>query len=458
MQALSTPLSTPIVPPPAALITKYDRPAPRYTSYPTAMQFHAGVTAGDVQGWLAELPENEAVSVYIHFPYCQNLCLYCGCNMKVTNNAAPKQYYLDMLVRDIARTAKFIGTKLKISTLHFGGGTPTYMPPSGIAQIMAAVHEHFDFMPDHEFSVEGDPRHLDDAMIAALANASVNRVSLGVQDTNPVVQKAINRIQPLEMTANAVKRLRAAGITKVNLDILYGLPCQTLESITQTVADVVALNPDRLAAYGYAHVPWMKKHQTVLEQYPMPDAHTRAAMLAKATSDFTAAGYATIGIDHFAKPDDPLVQAFHHRTLNRNFMGYTTDHADTLLGFGCSAISQLPQGFAQNTAQVGEYQAMVADNRLPIVRGYAYQSQDIVIQQLIRKLMCFFEVAEGEIPLNIRANALARMAELEADGIVVREAGMVKIPPAMRTFTRLAAACFDQYLPAPSAQAHSKAV
>ncbi|MCP5404625.1 MAG: oxygen-independent coproporphyrinogen III oxidase [Pseudomonadaceae bacterium] len=446
------------------LLARYDRPVPRYTSYPTAPHFHEGVGVSAVAGWLAELPADKPVSVYLHTPYCKSMCLYCGCNMKVTHNPQVVSNYVSYLIREMGHVARLIGTKLKVSTVHLGGGTPSYLPPHALELLFDALHGHFDVQDGAEISMEADPRTLGPEMIVTMGRLGFNRVSLGVQDTNPTVQGYIGRIQPHKLNVAAVQGLRAAGIGAINLDMVYGLPGQTTESFRQTIQDVLELAPSRIAMFGYAHVPWMKRHQVVLEQYPRADSAERLEMFAMAGDMLAEHGYVPVGLDHFALPDDPLAVAAGNGTLHRNFMGYTTDDAETLLGFGASSISSYPQGYAQNVTEVKDYLQRVGDGILPVAKGIALTPRDRLARRLIEDISCNFACdteaavqSTGVDDAAYLAKARENLAPLMADGLVAVDGGRVCINPQGKPFTRVVAACFDDYLGKGSGR-HSAAV
>lgn len=439
------------------LLARYGRPVPRYTSYPTALQFNGTVDAARVEGWLAAVDGSQPVSLYLHMPYCKKMCLYCGCNMKVTHNPAVITEYVGYLMREIAMVAGKVGKRLPVSVVHLGGGTPNYAPDHALELLFQCLRANFDILPTAELSLEADPRHLDPATIVTLARLGINRASLGIQDTNPAVQSMIGREQPHTLNIAAVEGLRAAGIEAVNVDLVYGLPGQTVQGFAASMGDIIALNPSRLALFGYAHVPWMKKHQQVLEQYPRADSAERWRMFETATAMLTAAGYVAVGIDHFAKPDDPLAEAAADGKLGRNFMGYTTDTADTLLGFGASSISSFTEGYAQNVTAVADYTARIAGGILPVERGVAVTARDAALRAAITALVSNFQydmAALGELEGDIRP----RLAPLEDDGLIRLDGRRLHITPAGRPFARVVAACFDDYVQPAAANRHSQAV
>lgn len=431
------------------LIARWDGRIPRYTSYPTAVAFHSGVDAATVDGWLAALDPSVPVSLYLHVPFCRRMCWYCGCHTVVANTAAPVEAYARDLISEARLLAARLPGRMRLAHVHWGGGTPSILGPDAWRRVDAAIRELFDVAEDAEIAVELDPRTMTAKMVAALAETGVTRASLGVQDFDARVQEAVNRIQPFTMVADAVARLRGAGIEALNLDLMYGLPHQDELSVARTAREALSLAPDRIALFGYAHVPWMKRHQRLIEERDLPDAVSRLAQFQAASSVFAAAGYAVIGLDHFAKPDDRLALAASEGRLRRNFQGYTDDAAPVLLGLGASAISALPQGFAQNAAAVPDWRAAVFAGRLPVVRGIAPTAEDRLRAALIERLMCGMALDIGAVcrehgnrPTRF-ATALARLDAMAADGLLVREGWRLRVTPVGRVFLRSIAAVFD---------------
>lgn len=438
------------------LLAKYDRPVPRYTSYPTAPHFHGGIGPDNCRSWLAELPPHVRLSLYIHVPFCQELCWYCGCHTTVARRYRPVAEYQDLLLRELDLVSAALGGGRPVGHIHFGGGTPTMLAPDDLRALGERLRERFDVADAAEFAVEIDPRRLTPEAVAALAAIGVNRASLGVQDVNPEVQRAINRWQPFTLVERAVGWLRAAGIRGINFDLMYGLPYQTTARVRASVDAALALRPARLALFGYAHVPWMKRHQRLLEEAMLPDAAERAAQFEVAAARLEAAGYVAIGLDHFALPDDSLALAQRQSRLHRNFQGYTTDDACALLGFGASAISALPQGYVQNAVPIPEYRDAIRKGRLATVRGIRVSADDRLRRGIIERLMCDFAV-----DLNGSAGSLA--AELEAlepfraDGLLTVDDGLIRVGPAGRPLIRTICAVFDAHLQRGLAR-HSRAV
>ncbi|GGE47302.1 oxygen-independent coproporphyrinogen III oxidase [Marinicauda pacifica] len=431
---------------------------PRYTSYPTAPHFGPEVNAAVYARWLGELDPAKPVSLYLHVPFCRTMCWYCGCHTKATRRIDPVDAYAEVLLREIDSVAARCPERLKVSHIHWGGGSPTYLPPERFAELMARIRERFNVLEDAEIAVEVDPRIFSDAMATAFARSGVNRASLGVQTFDEIVQKAVNRIQSVDLVADCLARLRAVGIEAVNLDLLYGLPLQTEVSCRQTVAQILDFAPDRLSVFGYAHVPHMKPHQKMIKDPDLPDARERLAQSDAIAEELTKASYVQIGLDHFARAGDPLAMALDARTLRRNFQGYTTDTANAIIGLGSSAIGWLPQGYVQNTPMTHDWERRVLESWLPIARGYELTPEDRMRRDIIEQLMCFLSV-----DLEAVSNAHAILVEMpdlsgfEAEGIVSVDGLRITIAPDYRPLARSVAAAFDRRL-ATSTARHAVAV
>ena len=436
---------------------------PRYTSYPTAPHFHAGVDAATYESWLRQLPDGTPLSLYIHIPFCDTLCWFCGCNTKVVNLYSPVASYLELLRSEIAQIAAIVGKTHLVTHIHFGGGSPTLLRPDDFETLTRWIRDCFHVAPDAEFAVEIDPRGLGDAMIDALAKAGVNRASIGVQDIDPVVQRAVNRIQPFDTTRDVIAKLRAAGIGDLNVDIIYGLPHQTVEHVEKTVAAMVSLRPNRLAVFGYAHVPHMKKHQALIATAALPSVEQRIAQYDHAQSALIAAGYEAVGLDHFALPDDAMAIAARNDRLKRNFQGYTTDAAPALIGIGASSIGSLSQGYVQNQTDVPAYRQAILAGQLATARGVELREEDRVRRAIIERLMCALHVdlsavavAHGYAPEHF-ACEMSQLKELETLGFVQLNGTMISVPANERAAVRLVCALFDEYLD-PAAARHALAV
>ncbi len=427
------------------------RRAPRYTSYPTAPHFTDDVGPDAVSRWLGELPE-EPASLYLHVPFCDTLCWFCACRTQGATKRAPVTRYLEFLEAEIAHVARLLPRRQKIAHMHWGGGSPTVLAPEEIARLAQVVRDAFDLTDDAEIAVEIDPRDMTEARLDAFAAMGLNRASIGVQDFDPKVQIAINRMQGWEMTRDVIEGLRARGVKGVNVDALYGLPYQTTESLRRTLEQLIGLAPDRVALYGYAHVPWMARRQRAIPEEALPGAAERLAQADLAARLLTDAGYVPVGIDHFARPGDGLARAQASGGLRRNFQGYTDDPHPTLIGLGASAISRLPQGFCQNAPATADYQNRVEAGTLPVIKGRALTLDDRVRADAIERLMCDFRF-DGEA-LRARygdfaAPCLADAADLLAGPMGARVApdgaGGFSIPPQERIWTRLIASAFDAY-------------
>lgn len=351
---------------------------PRYTSYPTAPHFSAAVGPSTYAEWLRAIPTTATASLYLHVPFCRSMCWYCGCNTMVAKRDEPIAVYESALRCEIDMVSRQIGRRLQVGHIHFGGGTPTIMAPESFVDLVGSLRHSFFVLPSAEIAIEIDPRTLTRAMIAALGASGVNRASLGVQSFDPLVQKAINRVQSFEQTAAATHGLREVGVAGINFDLIYGLPHQNVASCLDTVRRSIELRPDRLSVFGYAHVPSFKTHQRKIQDTALPDSlerYDQACVIGEALKD---AGYVQIGLDHFALPADPMTIAFREGRLHRNFQGYTTDANDLLIGFGASAIGQLPQGYIQNAPQVRAYEEKIASGSLATVKGYGLDRKSVV--------------------------------------------------------------------------------
>jgi oxygen-independent coproporphyrinogen-3 oxidase len=434
------------------LTAAYDQRLPRYTSYPSAAHFTPAVSDPTYAEWLGAIPADEALSLYLHVPFCAELCLYCGCHTTAVRRYAPIADYVGLLLREIDLVAERIGEPRKVSHIHWGGGTPTILSSAHLLGIMESLRGRFEISPNAEIAIEIDPRTLAFEQVGALAAAGVNRASLGVQDFDATVQRTINRIQSYEETARVAGWLYDAGFAGLNLDLMYGLPHQTVDSVAKSVAQALTLAPDRIALFGYAHVPWMKRHQALLPEEHMPGAAERLRQAEAASELIGSAGYVAIGLDHFARPDDPLAEAQRNGRLRRNFQGYTTDTAATLIGFGTSSIGRLPGGYVQNASRTVAYRSAIASGRLATVRGFVLSEEDRLRAAVIERLMCDLAVDVGRIaaesgrdPADFQRElgAIDRMAE---DGIVSREGLKVTVPEEARPYLRNVCAVFDRHL------------
>ncbi|ANV22943.1 oxygen-independent coproporphyrinogen III oxidase [Agrobacterium pusense] len=434
------------------LLHKYSGAVPRYTSYPTAPHFHEGIDNTTYRGWLGALGHRNRLSLYVHIPYCDRLCWFCACHTKHTLKYEPIAIYLEALKQEIAAVGALVSPDAVVSAVHFGGGSPTMLDPQDMQDLMDCLRRHFTFGLAPEISVEMDPNDLDDSRYDALAAIGMSRASLGVQDFDDKVQKTINRIQSFEQTKSVVDAVRARGVHSVNCDILYGLPFQTCETLKRTVDQIVSLAPDRIALFGYAHVPWMKKHQSLIPEHALPDVAERYRQMTMAGEMLRQAGYSQIGIDHFARPTDTLSQAAEAGALRRNFQGYTTDTADALIGLGASSIGRLPQGYVQNMVATGEYQRMVGEGGLAAVKGIELSQDDHLRSHVIERLMCDFSIdlsdlqhRFGKVSHSVRDQA-QQFAAGDRDGLVRLDADIFAVTEVGRPFVRNIAAIFDTYL------------
>jgi oxygen-independent coproporphyrinogen III oxidase len=435
------------------ILNKYQRQrAPRYTSYPASPHFKKGFGAADYQRWLEGLPPDASLSLYMHLPFCRSMCWYCGCHTTVVRGDDPLWTYLSALSQEITHVARHVPQGARVQHLHLGGGTPTLMPIEGLRSLITILRQHFCCAPEMEFAIEIDPRTLTQAMAQALGEVGVTRASLGVQSFDPTVQEAINRRQPFSMTQQATTWLRDAGIAAINLDLIYGLPRQTVQSCAETADLAVRLSPARLSVFGYAHMPAFKANQSRIDEKELPDAPARLQQRRIIEERLLAAGYIAIGLDHFAHPDDPLAKAALTGALRRNFQGYTTDSAQALLGFGASAIGRLPQGYAANAVSIAAYLKAMHDTGWAIERGHAFQGDDRARAAIIEALMCRFCVDLSEIASHYGHDAedLApdpeRFADMLADGLAERNGDVITIPKHARPLARSVASLFDVYL------------
>ena len=428
----------------------FDARVPRYTSYPTAPHFNSTVGADDFRAWVESIAAGARISLYLHVPFCRRLCWFCACRTQGTNSDDPVRAYAEVLKAELAILKAHLPKGVTLSRLHWGGGTPTMMPPEVMEDVARTV---FDIVPlgdGAEFSVEIDPNEIDDARLDALAAAGMNRASIGVQDFDPAIQKAIGRDQSFEVTKMAIDKLRARGIASLNADILFGLPHQNRQRIAASVQKLLSLGPDRVALYGYAHVPWMARRQVMIPSDALPRPEERLRLFETARDLFVADGYDEIGIDHFALPGDGLAIAAREGRLRRNFQGYTDDTADTLIGLGASSISRFPQGYAQNAPGTSAYTRAVRDGRFATAKGHEFRGEDVLRARLIEALMCDFRIDAAEIRSRFGLSE-AQLAALFAPAsrdfgemVEITDAGLV-IPERARPLTRMIARTFDAY-------------
>ncbi|MDF3056266.1 MAG: coproporphyrinogen oxidase [Rariglobus sp.] len=449
------------------LLRKYAGPAPRYTSYPTANHFTDNLAAFDPAGLIAEdnRPGAGALSLYVHLPFCQSRCWFCGCTNLITRQQSAADAYLDDLEREIALVRRRLDPARAVTQLHLGGGTPTFLSETQLRRLGAILHAAFSFEADAEIAVEIDPRHLEAGQVAALREMGARRASIGVQDTDPAVQMAIHRVQPPALNERAFTLLRNAGFNSINVDLIHGLPKQTVSTFARTIDDVLGLAPDRLSVFSYAHVPGLKPAQRIFdEQGVLPELNEKLRMQVLARERLLAAGYVDIGMDHYARPNDELAIAARNGGLHRNFQGYSTRAGASVYGFGISSISSTPGGYRQNHKTMTAYRRALDRGELPVVRGWRLTEEDRRRQILIMRLMCErrleFKALSSEWGVDVAAvyaAELASLADLEADGLVVRTADGITVTDTGLPFMRVVAARFDAYLQ-PGAGCHARAV
>ncbi|KAA6133188.1 oxygen-independent coproporphyrinogen III oxidase [Cupriavidus cauae] len=439
-----------------ALAERIDVNGPRYTSYPTADRFDAGF--GD-EGYLSALDDCRAggaaapLSLYLHIPFCENICYYCGCNKIITRDHGRSARYVRYLAREMALVAARLDERRAVVQSHWGGGTPTFLDPGEMRQVMAALHRHFDLRPDGEHSIEIDPRRVDDEGMTLLAELGFNRVSLGVQDFDPEVQAAIHRVQPVQDTRRVVAASRRLGFLSISMDLIYGLPHQTAARFGATIERVLEMRPDRLSLYSYAHLPHVFKPQRRIDEAAMPSAGEKLDILVSAIERLTAAGYVHIGMDHFARPDDALARAQREGRLQRNFQGYATHAGHDQLGFGISAIGAVAGRYVQNARTLDAYYGALDAGRLPVLRGHVCDADDRVRKDIIGALMCDGELDTAEVArrhgIDFDAEFAAERAELTslaAQGLVRLSDARIEVTPLGRLLVRRVAMVFDRYL------------
>ncbi len=436
---------------------------PRYTSYPTAAQFHDRITEADYRRWLSGIGRDDALSLYIHVPFCQQLCWYCGCHTTIVHEYGRIAAYVKALREEIGILAEAVPVHGEVAHIHFGGGTPTLLAGDDLTGLLEALKSRFGFRDDIEIAIEADPRTVSEEVAACMGRAGVTRASLGVQDFSPAVQERINRVQPVCTVAKACEWLRAAGIDAINFDLMYGLPGQTAENVAGTAALAASLRPNRIAVFGYAHVPWFKKHQQVFETGSLPDTAERLTQAGVIADTLKQHGYREIGFDHYACPGDSLATAAQTGALRRNFQGYTDDPAPVLLGLGASSIGALEEGYVQNAVRIDDYTDTVGKGRLPIVKGVAVTGEDRLRRTAIEKLLCDLKLdaealcaGTGFKPDHLDG-ALRALRQPAADGLVELNGRSIAVTPEGRRFLRNIAVCFDAYW-SPHEARHSKAV
>jgi len=436
---------------------------PRYTSYPTAPHFSAGIGAETYAEWLKAIPRHTSASLYLHVPFCREMCWYCGCHTQIASRDEPISVYAAALRCEFDLASRQIERRIEVEHIHFGGGTPTIMAPELFVDLIGSIRHAYFVLPTAEIAIEIDPRTLTLSMVEALKLCGVNRASLGVQSFDPIVQRAVKRVQSFEETAEAVTSLRQAGIAGINFDLIYGLPYQTVASCLDTVRRCIALRPDRFSVFGYAHIPSFKKHQRKIAESILPDSLERLDQSHAIANALKEAGYLQIGLDHFALPGDTMAVAQRDGSLRRNFQGYTTDSSSVLLGFGASAIGYLPQGYVQNEVNTRAYCERIASSRLATIKGYALTADDRLRGEIIERIMCDFGVDLD--PICARHGSAAeemlqsspRLQDLISSGVIELDGASLAVKDDLRFLVRSVAAAFDAHLDG-SKQLHSRAV
>jgi oxygen-independent coproporphyrinogen-3 oxidase len=433
-----------------------EQKVPRYTSYPTAPHFQANVDRTVYSDWLSQIPADATLSLYIHVPFCTSLCIYCGCHTQVARRKDPLRDYVSLLGRELELIMQRTSVR-KIARIHWGGGTPSAIGGAGLTEIMEQLSRVADVSAVREHAIELDPRHVRPELVHALAALGVNRVSLGVQTFAPYVQAAMGRVQPFATVRRAIDRLREAGIGKFNFDLMYGLPRQTTADLRETIDLAIGLNPQRLALFGYAHVPWFRPRQRLINEADLPGMTERFDQMNSARQHLYRHGFEPIGLDHFALPSDELAVAAREHRLHRNFQGYTDDDSAVLIGLGSSSIGRKPRGFVQNATDVADYTRCIFSNQLATVRGIALTEDDRMRGNVIEDLMCYLRtnLPPGSNLLDVPAQET--LAALQREGLVHQDGGLIIVPETARPLVRLVAAVFDAYLPNNAAR-HSAAV
>jgi oxygen-independent coproporphyrinogen III oxidase len=436
-----------------AVLEKYNRPGPRYTSYPTAPVWKDNFGADDLEIYYARAEEaGTPLSLYMHIPFCENLCLFCACNVSIQKDKKVAIPYLAALKQEIDHVSRRVSKRRPVSQFHWGGGTPTYLTPAQMEDLFSHTRERFTFAPDAEIGIEIDPRVTNRAHLETLRGLGFNRLSMGIQDFQPKVQETIHRVQPYEMTRDLIVAARELGFESLNVDLIYGLPHQTAESFKTTIEKTLTLRPDRVAMFSYAHVPWLKKQQGSFQMY-LPEGMEKFHIFRTGLRHFLDAGYVYIGMDHFALPGDELAIAQKNRTLHRNFQGYTTKAGADLYGMGVSAISSIGEAYAQNRKEVPAYQETIASRGIATTRGYRLSQDDLLRRAVISRLLCHTVIPKQEIERQFSitfdayfAPELEQLQESRDEGLVIVEPDQIRVTPLGRIFIRNVAMAFDRYL------------
>ena len=434
-------------------LAKYNRPGPRYTSYPTAPVWNDSFGPADLETVLDQAESAKTpVSLYMHIPFCESLCLFCDCNVVIQKNKSVAPPYLDVLKREMERISRSVSKNRPVVQFHWGGGTPTYLTPEQIEDLFGFTREHFNFAPDSEIGIEVDPRVTSRQHLETLRKLGFNRLSMGIQDFHPDVQKAVHRIQPLEMTRDLLLAARELGFDSINVDLIYGLPYQTPQTFAHTVDQIIGLAPDRIALFSYAHVPWLKKQQGSFVAH-LPEGMTKFEIFRTGLLKFIEASYLYIGMDHFAKPGDELAVSQQNRTLHRNFQGYTTKAGADLYGMGITAISGIQRAYAQNHRDIPSWQKAISERGLATMRGYQLSAEDLLRRAVISRLLCHTVIVKDEISREFGidfddyfAEELRRFEPFVQDGLVLLDRGDIRATWLGRIFIRNLAMVFDPYL------------
>ena len=444
-------------------VRRFDRPGPRYTSYPTAVEFHEGVGEAVYREKLAEANARgpgAPLSLYAHLPFCEHRCLFCGCHVVITPHMPVAEKYLEYVKAEVDRVAGYLPDRREVVQMHWGGGTPTYFSPDQLQGLMERYRRHFRFVDGAEVAMEVDPRVTSREHLDAMVELGFNRLSMGVQDLTPEVQEAITRGQTYEQTAELMEYARKVGFDEgINLDLVYGLPKQELESFDENLDQILGLRPDRVAVYSFAYVPWIKGHQKKLDKDTLPSAEEKLRLYLRAMERFLDAGYEPIGMDHFALPDDELAEAAREKRLHRNFMGYTVMPASDMIAFGISGIGEVQGAFFQNEKKLSRYYQALDDGRLPVSRGYVLDEDDRIRQYVIHEIMCNFQVSKAEVEERFGidfdayfSTALESLQEVRAEGFLEMDEGSLRVTDRGRLFVRNVCMAFDKHLEAKSAE------
>ena len=450
------------------MILKYDKPGPRYTSYPTAPYFHTGFDSkayAEVIEKTNEAPEPPPLSLYFHLPFCKSVCYFCGCNVVFTKDRTLGGLYVDCLLKEMDTLSAKMKLGRQVAQIHWGGGTPTFIPARVLKRLWDGIVARFEILPEAEIGVEIDPREVTEEHLSFFAQSGFNRLSLGIQDFDPQVQKAVHRIQPEELTLHVFNRCRALGFESINVDLIYGLPYQSRDRFADTVDKISAMSPDRIAAFNFAYLPEMIGHQRAIPKEAMPNPSEKLSILEMVVEKFTGSGYVYVGMDHFARPEDELCVALRERTLYRNFQGYTTKAGCDLYGVGVTAIGQVGPCYAQNAKDLKSYQEKIQEAGLAVFRGVLLTEDDLLRRDVITRLMCHFVLYKAEIESQHKirfdetfADALEALTPMEQDGLVSLRADRIEVNPLGRLLVRNIAMCFDAYLKKGDAKRFSRTV